>query len=129
MDARENNIKDKILNADKNLKESENLKESYIKKLEALEFKKQEILNKSHESAQREYELIINQANKFAKQIKKRAQEEILLERKKINSQIKNQIINISWVIASDFLENNLDEQTQKKFCAQAENFLKHAKK
>lgn len=62
---------------------------------------------------------IIEQANEEAVQIKARAEKELEREREQNQRDMKDQIAEISMLVASKVIQKNLDNETQQKFIDQ----------
>ena len=120
MAERTRRIELQLSEAENKLAQAQSLKQEYEEKISQLENKQNEMLKIAHEQAVANKDLIIYEARQEAIKIKERAKLEIEYEKQQVKSDMKEQIINISWVIASDFLNENIDEQAQKEIAQKA---------
>ena len=115
MQNRANRIAQEINDAKKNSEQAQKLKNDYEEKLKQIESQKNEILELAHNQATTNKNLIIAEAKREAEKIIERAKLEIEYEKRQIHNEMKNQVVNISWVVINDFLKNNLDSEMQNK--------------
>lgn len=115
MQNRTNRIAKEIKDTEKNFEQAQKLKSDYEQKLVQIENEKNEILEAAHKQAIINKDLIIKDAKREAAKIIERANLEIRYEKQQIHADMKNQVVNISWIVISDFLQNNLDNEMQNK--------------
>lgn len=115
MQNRTNRIAKEIKDTEKNSAQVQKLKSNYEQKLVQIENEKNEILEAAHKQAIINKDLIITEAKREAAKIIERANLEIKYEKQQIHADMKNQVVNISWIVISDFLQNNLDSEMQNK--------------
>jgi F-type H+-transporting ATPase subunit b len=115
MQERTNGINKQITDSESNLKESNNLKLSYESKLKDIEKERTEILDNARKIAIETEKNIVLEAKKEAEIIKTRAMSDIKLEEEKSKDAIKNQMIEISMLMAQKYISTNIDEATQNK--------------
>ena len=109
-----------LTDAQNKLEQAQLLKKEYEEKIGQIESKQNEMLKVAHKQAISNKDLIIYQARQEAIKIKERAKLEIEYEKQQVKSDMKEQIINISWTIASNFLNENMDERMQKEIAQKA---------
>jgi len=113
-------IKNDIDSARANNAKAAEIKADYQKMIDNIEKEKEEILTKARRDANKEHERIVLEAQKEAKHLIVKANDEIKVERENAAREIKTQIIEISTLIASRFMEISVDRQTQDKFIEEA---------
>jgi len=113
-------IKNDIDSARANNAQASEIKANYQKMIDNIEKEKEEILIKARQDANKEHERIVLEAQKEAKHLIVKANDEIKVERENAAREIKTQIIEISTLIASRFIEISVDRQTQDKFVDEA---------
>lgn len=120
MAERTKKIEMQLTDAQNKLEQAQLLKKEYEEKIGQIESKQNEMLKVAHKQAISNKDLIIYQARQEAIKIKERAKLEIEYEKQQVKSDMKEQIINISWTIASNFLNENMDERMQKEIAQKA---------
>ncbi len=120
MAARTKKIELQLSQAQLKLNEADSLKKEYENKIRELESKQNEIIETVHKQANADKDLIIYEARQEALKIKERAKLEIEYEKQQVQSDMKNQIVNISWIIAGNFLNENINDDVQNEFAKQA---------
>lgn len=111
--------KDKIANqidsAEQKLLDAENLKLEYESKLKEIETEKAEILAAARERAKANEAQIIDEAKKEAQILKDRAALDIKRAEEKAKDDIMKQIIEVSSLMTSRFIEATMTEEEQNK--------------
>lgn len=120
MAARTEKIDKQISQTKKKLDEADKLKNEYKQKLQEIEHKQNKMLEAAHKQAVSNRDLIIYEARREALKIRERAKLEIEYEKQQIKADMKNQIINVSWIIASNFMKENLNDDIQNKLAQHA---------
>ena len=120
MAARTERIKNDIDSARQNNEDSLKLKAEYEKKLEEISKEREEILDKAHRDAVREHDKMIFEAQEAAKHLLTRAEEDIKIERENASGEVRRQIIEISMLMASRFVQVSIDHDTQDKYIDEA---------
>lgn len=115
MAKRAKKISSELEEAEKKLSEANNLKLKYESCLKDIEAKRNEILEVAHYQATENKDLIINKAYEEAEKIKEQAKLESLQNQKQMHDEFKKQIINVSWIVITDVLKNNIDDVTHEK--------------
>lgn len=115
LNARKERIAGQIDSAEKRLSDAEKLKEQYESKLKEIDKERNEILEESRIRAAQREQQIISEAKKEADSIRQRAMLDIEREQEKAKDDIKHQIIEISSLMASHFIEASIDEKQQNK--------------
>jgi len=119
---RQDEIQNSYDDADKKNEEAEKLKSQYESKLDNVKEEGQEILIEARKKAEEKGNEIIKESKDQAAKLKEKAQEEIEQEKKKAVNDVKNEISSIAMLAASKVLENEVDEETNKKL---VDNFIK----
>ena len=117
---RSRRIENEISQASDNLKKAQELKAEYELKLKNIEAQQKEMLDLAHKQAIEDKDLIINSAKQEALRIRKQTQLDIDRQKEQLKDELKKQVINISWVIASDFLKENLTDELQNTLAKEA---------
>ncbi len=112
---RRDRIENQINDAAKELKEAQEMRATYEEKLKAIEKERASILDEARKRAAEREAQIIQEAKTEADTLKSRAMLEIERERDKVKDDIKVQIIEISSLMASRFVEKNMDQTTGNK--------------
>jgi len=111
--------KDKIANqidlAEQKLKEAEDLRIMYEGKLKDIESEKAEILSAARERAKINETQIINDAKKEAQALKDRAELDIKRAEEKAKDDIMKQIVEVSSLMTSRFIQASMTEEEQNK--------------
>ena len=115
MAKRTKKISSELEEAKKKLSEANDLKLKYEYCLKDIEAKRNEILEVAHYKATENKNLIINKAYEEAEKIKEQAKLESLQNQKQMHDEFKKQIINVSWIVITDVLKNNIDDVTHEK--------------
>ncbi len=115
MKDRTNKIAASIEAADAKVADAEGLKAQYAQKLQNIELEKTKILEAAKKHASETEQQIIVEAKKEADVIKNRALLEIKREQDKSKDFVKTQIIEISSLIASKYIQTAIDEQKQNQ--------------
>ncbi len=116
LDKRKQKIESEIKQASEKLSKADEFKIMYEVKLKEIEKEKNDILEKARNDAKQNEVKIIEEAKKEADLIKQRALTDIEREQEKIKEEIKNQIIEVSILIANKFINKNISEEEQKFF-------------
>lgn len=108
--------------------EASKLKSEYEDKLASIENERTTILDNARKVAKEAEDLIISEARQEAENIKNRTMQEIKLEKEKVKDTIRNEIIEVSTLIASKYIESSIDEATQNKLLDEVISDLGDAK-
>lgn len=120
MDERSASIDGDISSAKEANNEALELKIKYEEKLVEIGEEKQKILEDAYKKARERSERIIKEAQEQAELIKKRNLEELDEERKNMEEEIKRQLIELSVLASSKFLESNLTKEDHEKYVDEA---------
>lgn len=112
---RKNRISSMISTTETKLKEADNLKLMYDKKLQEIEIERNEILDNAKKRANEREKEIIESAKQEAMTIKNRSLTEIEREKEKAKDEMKTQIIDISSLIAGRFVKDSMNDEIQNK--------------
>lgn len=112
---RREGIAKNIENAETMLSSAEKMKAEYEQKLSEISAERTEILEEARKIAKIGGQEIIEEAKKEADVIKNRALVEIEREKDKAKDSMKAEIIEISTLIATRFVSDKIDEDTQNK--------------
>ncbi len=93
----------------------ENLKNEEKKLKDKLKKEYQQSLNQAKKEVKLMQEKLIDEAKREAQEILEKSRKQIEEERKKLEKEIKNRALELSIIMAKQFLANYLDKDTQKK--------------
>ncbi len=116
---RKDRVEGSIKEANEKLTAADTLKHEYEIKLAEIEKERTSILEDARAQAKRNEAQIIEQAKTEANNIKSRATSEIEREQEKAKEDIKLQIIEVSSLVASKFIQEKINEQEQSKLIDQ----------
>lgn len=120
LDARKQRIQDNIDNANKLQKEAEDLKTKYELILSNVEQEKTGIITEAISKAKQIEEDIIQAAKKEATKIKEATKKDMELQKNKASREMKEQILDISALIAGKYVESSIDQNLQVKLLNEA---------
>lgn len=120
MNDRKERIRNDIENAEKSLAEAQAAKASYTEKLAGIKGEREEILDTARKAAGEREAAIIAEANNEAGLIMERARKEIEQEREKAKDEIRSQIIQVSAMMAEQFMGGNMDAATRERILDQS---------
>ncbi len=112
---RSEGIAKNISDAETALKEANAMKAEYELKLKEISSERSEILENARKIAKDNENQIIEEARKEAEVIKTRALTDIERAQDKAKDSMKAEIIEISTLIATKYVSNNIDESTQNR--------------
>lgn len=112
---RRERIENEISDAQQMLKSAEELKAQYEEKLKNIEKEKMVILENANKYATDRQNQIISEAKQEANVIKNRALDEIAKAGEKAKDDVKNQIIEVSSVMAGKFIAKNMTAEEGEK--------------
>ena len=115
LDERKDKIQKDIDNARISLEEANKMKADYTEKITDIESKTSEMLREATLKAKKAEETIVSEAKAEAERLKNAAIREIELSKERVKMEMKNQIIEISSLIASRYVESKIDEDLQNK--------------
>lgn len=95
------------------------LKAEYESKLKNIQQEADDILKEAHKKALNREKYIINEANAEAERILNRGKLEVQREQEKAKDEIKKQIVDIATVMASKFVMQSIDANTQDQLIEQ----------
>jgi F-type H+-transporting ATPase subunit b len=113
-------IRNMISKAEEDAAAAEEFKAEYEAKIKEIDAERSDIMMKSHEVALRREEQIVLNAKRDAVEILARVDQEIDLERAKAKDEIKRQIIEVSALIAANYISKEVDEAEQKRIFTEA---------
>ena len=117
---RSEKIKNEIENAKKQEAEAIALREEYEKKLAETRDEVENIIEDARKNAKKISEDIVAEAKVEAQNIVNRGNKEIEQERAKAVDELKNQVINISTLIASKVIKENVNAENEDKLFNEA---------
>ncbi|RVU54366.1 F0F1 ATP synthase subunit B [Anaerosphaera multitolerans] len=115
LDKRSETIKNRLDNARASQDEAEELKEKYEKLLKEIDSEREKVLSTAYKKAMERSDHILMEAKEEAENIYNHAIMEIEEERKNIEDDMKKQLIELSTLMASQFVEVSIDEKTQNQ--------------
>ena len=116
---RRERIENSINEANEKLADADSLKAEYEIKLKEIEKEKATILEEARARGKQNEAAIIEEAKKEAEAIKNRAMLDIQREQEKAKEEIRLQIIEVSSLVASKFISENIGEAEQNKLVDQ----------
>lgn len=120
MNDRSARIEEKIKHADNMKNEAEDLKNHYEQLISNIDKEREETLKKANAIAAERGKSIIEEAREEAEDIIQRAVAEAELEKQNATEEMKKQMIELSMLVASKFVEVSIDSDTQNKFIDEA---------
>jgi len=109
LDERKARINKDIEEAKDSLEEANSMKAEYTEKIKNIELQTQEMLKEATEKAKKVEETIISDARSEADRLKHSALKEIELGKQRAKIEMQTQIIEISSLIASRYVEHKMD--------------------
>ena len=116
LDERAKRIQGELDAADEERKQANILKEKYERELESLEKDRDKIMQAEYKKALNESDKILFNAQKEADLIHTRAMADIELEKKNARKEIKQNIIELSSLMANRFVTVSIDDETRDKY-------------
>jgi F-type H+-transporting ATPase subunit b len=113
-------IKNEIEAARSERDEAFELKEKYERMTAELEREREDILTQAHEKAMERSDQILFEARREAEAMYSRALQDIEMERENMQDEIKKQMVEISMIVASRFVEVSIDADTQDRYIEEA---------
>lgn len=110
---RQDAITEERKKAMESMEKARELKAEYEAKLMAIDDETKQILEQAKKTAKHREENSLTKANEEAKRIISHANNEAELEKKRVNDEIKQEIIDASYVVAGKILSKNLDNAKQ----------------
>ncbi|MFA5658764.1 MAG: F0F1 ATP synthase subunit B [Oscillospiraceae bacterium] len=115
LESRQNDV-DKTIEEASNANESANkLKEEYSQKLSEAKEESSEIIKTATKKAQSRYEEIVVDAKKEASSVLDKANSEIEREKKRAVNQIKDEITDMAFMVASKVIEKEIDKKDNER--------------
>lgn len=115
LDAREQEVRDLYAHAEADRREAETMKRDYTTSIANAKQEAAEIVSSAQKRAEKRAEEILQQANHDAAVVKQRAEESIEQERKKVMNQMKDEIADLSVMIASKVVEREVTTDDHKR--------------
>lgn len=113
--AREQEVRDLYTHAETDRREAEAMKRDYSASIANAKQEAAEIVSGAQQRAEKRAEDIVQQANQEAAAVKQRAEETIEQERKKAMNQMKDEIADLSMMIASKVVEREVNPDDHKR--------------
>ncbi len=113
--AREQEVRDLYTHAETDRREAEAMKRDYTASIANAKQEAAEIVSSAQKRAEKRAEDIVQQANHDAAAAKQRAEESIEQERKKAMNQMKDEIADLSMMIASKVVEREVNPDDHKR--------------
>lgn len=115
LEAREQEVRDLYAHAENDRREAEAMKRDYTVSISNAKQEAAEIVSSAQKRAEQRAEQIVQQANQEAAATKRRAEENIEQERKKAMNQMKDEIADLSVLIASKVVEREVKQDDHKR--------------
>lgn len=113
-------IQSEIDTAQSEREDAQELKELYEQKLAEIDQEREEVLSQAHKKAMERSDHILQEAREEADTIAARGLAELELERDNMEDELKRQMIELSLMTASRFVEVSLDRETQDQYIDEA---------
>lgn len=107
---RQNKIKKEITEANEKLEDANKIKADYEQKLLDVKKEIEQMLDEARKNAKLQYDEIVENARKEALAIVERGNKEITLEKEKAMDDLKNEVVNISTLLATKVIKNQVDK-------------------
>jgi len=118
--SRSERIRNEIKAASEERQEALELKEQYEKMLAGIEQEREEILHQAYKKAMDRSDQMLFDARQEAKAVHIRALAELETERKNMMEEMKRQMIDISVMMASRFVDVSIDREAPDKYIDEA---------
>lgn len=128
LDKRSEGIQGKINDADATMAKAKELIAEYENKIKDIEKERLDILEEARLQTINERELIIEEANKEAEEIKKRSIEGASLEKKKLQEESRLYIIELASLMAERYIVENIGNEEQEKIYKETLSQMEGAK-
>lgn len=116
MAAREEEVKSMYTTAQKAQTEAESLRSEYTERLAKAKDEAAEIVSSATRRATARGEEILRESSQQAANLMKKAENNIELERKRAMNEIKNEVANLSVMIASKVVERDIQQADHERF-------------
>ena len=117
---RADRIRDDIDSARVNRDEAIGIRAEYQSMMDDIDKEREKILSEARLAAVKKSDQILFDAQEEANYMKAKAHDQIKIERENAADEIKMQIIEISNLVASRYIENSVDRQIQDKYIDEA---------
>lgn len=108
-------IKQDLENAKNSNEKALALKQEYEARIKNADKEAESILSEARKKAIKNEEAIVEEARQEAERIRRRADAEIILEKKKASDDIKTEIISVATAMAGRIVETSIDDETSQK--------------
>lgn len=119
---RQNAITEERETTRQNMEEAASLKAEYEEKLKSVENEAGQIVEQAHVTARHREELKMQETDIEAKRIISRAEVEAELEKKRVNDEIKQEIIDSASVIAGKVITDNMNDEYSNELIKESLN-------
>ncbi len=116
MDARTQEVQLMYTSAEKAQTEAESMRSEYTERLAKAKEEAQEIVSSATRRATVRSEEILKESSQQAASMIKKAENSIEMERKKAMTEIKDEVANLSVMIASKVVERDINKQDHERF-------------
>lgn len=106
--------------AEKNRREAEKMRSELEERLAEGRREAKEYLDNAVRRSEQVHETLLAEAKKEAEQLKQRAQEDIRLEQQRAWAELKDEVVNLSFQIASKVVQDSLDEKSHERLIQDA---------
>ena len=114
IEERQSGIDSTLIDAERITQEAENYRNDYYKKLKSAEDEKMQIIASAQKIAEDKSDMIIMEARESALKQKEKADQDILIEKKKAYSELKEEVSSLAILAASQILQKEIDEDKNK---------------
>jgi len=113
-------IRETIEDAQRSRDEAQELKEKYERMIADIENEREEILRQTHKKAMENSDQLLFDARREAELMYDHSLAQLELDRKNMTDEMKRQMIEISILMASRFVEVSIDRETQDRYIEEA---------
>ncbi|MFW5986459.1 MAG: F0F1 ATP synthase subunit B [Halanaerobiales bacterium] len=128
LDKRAEKVKNEINEAEHKREEAGKLKEKYESELKKARREAQDIIEKAENRARIKAKQIINEAQERADKIKEDRLEEVARARQQAFTELRDEVSSMSLMVASRFIEENIDENGHQQLIEEYRNNLDQVK-
>ena len=114
IDERQKEIDDQYADADRAVREANELKEDYQRHMDGIRGEREEILREAAERGHKRENDIVAAARNEAEALRRKAEADIAQEKKKALNEVKNEISQIAMEIAEKVVEKEIDDKDHR---------------
>lgn len=123
LEEREEKIRKEIAGAQKNREEMERMKTEYERQLGEIEERARGLLSEAEQKGAKARELILKEAEIETRKLAEKSAQQLQAEKEKLIKELRNEVGELSVLIAEKLMRQSIDKQVQEKFI---QDFLKN---